>query len=121
MLDRVEAYVNYYFPQNKTEFYDDNFIKACLVYKFLCFNLLSKNLDINHIIYRLSDYRHCCNASSPALCNHLIFSLAFREFWKHYKKGRGCVYVINLPNSARLEVIGLLTGIIYWFFHKEVI
>lgn len=43
MLDRILAYVNYYFPQNKTEFYDDTFTKACLVYKFLCFNFISKN------------------------------------------------------------------------------
>ena len=118
MLDRIVAYVKYYFPQNETEFYDDNFIKACLIYKFLCFSLLSKNLDIIHIIYRLSDYRHCCNATSPVLCNHLIFSLAFREFWKHYHKGRGCVYVFNSP--FKNEVLGYVTGIVYWFFHRGV-
>ena len=50
MLERIVAYVRYYFPQSKTDFYDDNFIKACLVYKFLCFNLLNKNKDINNII-----------------------------------------------------------------------
>lgn len=97
MLNRAVSYVRYYFPQNKTPCFNDNFIKACLVYKFLCFELLSKNLDINQIVYRLSQYRHCCNSSSPVLCNHLIFSLAFREFWKHYKKGQGCVYVFNSP------------------------
>ena len=74
MLDRIVAYVNYYFPQNKTEFYDDNFIKACL---------------------------------------------AFREFWKHYHKGRGCVYVFNSP--FKNEVLGYLTGIVYWFFHRGVV
>ena len=39
MLDRIVAYVNYYFPQSKTDLYDNNFINACLVYKFLCFNV----------------------------------------------------------------------------------
>lgn len=39
MLDRIVAYVHYYFTENNTPCYDDNFIKACLVYKFLCFNL----------------------------------------------------------------------------------
>ena len=119
MLDRIVAYLNYYFPQNKTKFLDDNFIKACLVYKFLVFNFISKNLDINHIIYRLSEYRHCCNATSPVLSNHLIFSLAFREFWKLYHKGRGCVYVFNSP--FKNEVLGYLTGIVYWCFHRGVV
>ena len=50
MLDRIVAYVNYYFPENKTPCYDDNFIKACLVYKYLCFNLLNKNIDINYLL-----------------------------------------------------------------------
>ena len=50
MLERIVAYVNHYFPQNKREEYDDNFIKTCLVYKFLCYNLLSKNINIEEII-----------------------------------------------------------------------
>ena len=120
MLDRIVAYVNYYFPLNKTQFYDDNFMKACLVYKFFCFNFNSKNLDINHIIYRLSEYRHCCNATSPVLCYHLIFSLAFREFWKHYHKRRGCV-CIQLSIFKKNEVLGYLTGIVYWCFHRGVL
>ena len=43
MLDRIVAYVNYYFPQNKKEFYDDNFIKACLVTSF-CALILSQRI-----------------------------------------------------------------------------
>lgn len=120
MLDRIVAYVKYYFPQNKTEFYDDNFIKACLVYKFLCFNSLNKNIDINNIIHWFSDYRHSCRSSSPVLANYLIFSLAFREFWKYYHKGRGYVYVFESP-FKECETLGDLTGIIYWIFHKGVV
>ena len=120
MLERIVAYVRYYFPQSKTDFYDDNFIKACLVYKFLCFNLLNKNIDINNIIHWLSDYRHSCKATSPVLANHLIFSLAFNEFWKYYHKGRGYVYVIDTP-FKECETLGFLTGITYWIFHKGVV
>ena len=35
MIKSIVAYVNFYFPTYKTQFYCDNFIKACLVYQFL--------------------------------------------------------------------------------------
>ena len=35
MIKSVVTYVNFYFPMYKTQFYPDNFIKACLVYQFL--------------------------------------------------------------------------------------
>ena len=35
MMKSIIAYVNFYFPTYKTQSYSDNFIKACLVYKFL--------------------------------------------------------------------------------------
>ena len=40
MLDLITDFVNYYFKENKTEFYDDNFLKSCLVYKFLCSSII---------------------------------------------------------------------------------
>ena len=120
MLELIVAYVRYNFPQSKTDFYDDNFIKACLVYKFLCFNLLNKNIDINNIIHWLSFYRHSCKSTSTLLANHLIFSLVFREFWKYYNKGRGYVYAIETP-FKECETLGLLNGITYWIFHKGVV
>ena len=120
MLESIVAYVNYYFPSNKTQFYPDNFIKACLVYQFLYAKYFTQKLDINQIIYRLSDARHSCRSNSAVLANHLIFSLAFRAFWKQYRIGRGCVYTFNTP-FKEFEVLGYLTGIIYWCFHKGVI
>ena len=99
MLDRIVAYVNYYFPQSKTDFYDNNFIKACLVYKFLCFNLLSKNINIDDIIVigkaTFPKPPLVKSGVSAILVNHLIFSIAFKEFWKKYHKGRGSVYVFD--------------------------
>ena len=119
MINSIVAYVNFYFPTYKTQFYHDNFIKACLVYQFLYAKYFTQRLNLDQIIYRLSDWRHNCRSTSPILANHLIFSLAFREFRKHYQLGRGCVYTINTPLKS--EVLGYLTGIIYWCFHRGVI
>ena len=120
MIKSIVAYVNFYFPTYKTLFYPDNFIRSCLVYQFLFAKYFTQKLDINQIIYKLSDFRHNFRSISPILSNHLIFSLAFREFWKHYKLGRGCVYTFNSP-FKEFEVLGYLTGIIYWCFHRGVL
>ena len=120
MIKTIVAYVNFYFSTYNTQFYPDNFIKACLVYQFLYVKYFTQKLDINQIIYRLTDYRHSCRSDSPILANHLIFCLAFRSFWKHYHIGGGCVYTINTPFKES-EVLGYLTGIVYWCFHRGVI
>ena len=113
MINRIVSYVNFYFPSYKTQFYPDNFIKACLVYQFLYAKYFTQKLDLNQIIYRLTNYKHSCRSNSSIITNHLIFSLAFREFWKQYKLGRGCVYTVNTPFKES-EVLGYLTGIVYW-------
>ena len=45
-----------------------------------------------------------------------MFYQAFKSFYKQYKIGRGCVYVFDSPIKS--EVLGYLTGICYWIFHK---
>ena len=120
MIKSIVAYVNYYFPTYKTQFYPDNFIKACLVYQFLCAKYFTQKLYIKQINYRLSDARHSLRSNSAVLANHLIFSLAFRAFWKQYRMGRGCVYVANTP-FKKFEILGYLTGIVYWLFHRGVV
>ena len=120
MIKSVVAYVNYYFPSNKTKFYPDNFIKACLVYQFLHAKYFTQKLDIDQIIYRLTDARHSLRSNSPTLVNHLIFNLAFKACWKHYRSGRGCVYTFNTPFKES-EVLGYLTLIVYWIFHRGVV
>ena len=77
-------------------------------------------MDIDQIIYRLSDARHSLRSNSPSLTNHLISNLDFKAFWKHYRIGRGCVYVVNSPFKES-EVLGYLTGIVYWIFHRGVV
>ena len=119
MIKSIVAYVNFYFPTYKTQFYPDNFIKACLVYQFLYIKYFTQKLDIDQIIYRLTEARHYLTSDSNIITNHLIFSLAFRAFWKQYRIGRRCVYTFNTP-FKECEVLGYLTGIIYWFFHRGV-
>ena len=120
MIKSIVAYVNFYFPTYKTPFYCDNFIKACLVYQFLYAKYFTQKLDIDQIIYRLTEARHYLNSDSNIIKNHLIFNLAFKAFWKQYRIGRGCVYTFNTP-FKECEVLGYLTGIIYWFFHRGVV
>ena len=120
MIKSIVAYVNFYFPTYKTEIYPNNFIKACLVYQFLYVKYFTQKLDKEQIIYRLTEARHYLNSNSNIITNHLIFNLAFQAFWKHYHIGRGCVYAINTP-FKECEVLGYLTGIIYWFFHRGVV
>ena len=42
MLKEIVAYVNFLFPTAKSQFYDDNFIKACLVYQFYTQSILAE-------------------------------------------------------------------------------
>ena len=120
MIKTVVEYVNLYFPTYKTQFYPNNFIKACLVYQFLYAKYFSQKLEIDQIIYKLVEARHYLISDSNIITNHLIFSLAFKAFWKHSRIGRGFVYAINSP-FKECEVLGYLTGIIYWIFHKGII
>ena len=119
MLKEIVAYVNFRFPAAKTQFYNDNFIKACLVYEYLYAKYFNQVMDLNKIINKLSSYRHTIRTKSEILTNHLIFNLAFRAFWNHYKLGRGSVYVFD-SRIKENEVLGYLTGILYWVFHGGV-
>ena len=119
MIKSIVTYVNFYFPMYKTQFYPDNFIKACLVYQFLYEKYFTQKLDIDQIIYRLTEARNYLRSDSNIITDHLIFNLAFKAFWKQYRIGRGCVYTFNSP-FKECEVLSFLTGIIYWCFHKGV-
>ena len=120
MISTIVTYVNFYFPTYKTQFYSNNFIKACLVYQFLYAKYFTQKLDIDQIIFILTEARHYLNSDSNIITNHLIFSLAFKAFWKHYRIGRGCVYTFNTP-FKKCKVLGYLTGIVYWCFHRGVV
>ena len=114
MLKTIVEYVNFYFPTIKNINRPEDIIKTALVYRFLYEHYVKDTLDLKTIIYRLDYYP--IRSNSRIIKNHLIFHRAFKSFRKHYKTGRGCVYVFDCPIKS--EVIGYLSGIIYWFFHK---
>ena len=94
-------------------------LKLVLFTNFSMQSILHKPY-IDQIIYRLTEARHYLNSNSNIITNHLIFNLAFKAFWKHYRIGRGCVYTFNTP-FKECEVLGYLNGIIYCFFHRGVV
>ena len=111
MITTIKTYVYYYSPIYQTRFYCDNFIKSCLVYKYLHDKYFSSSIDFDQIIYRLTEARNSFRSNSAIMSNHLILSNAFRAFWKNYIMGLGCVYVVDTP-CQECEVLGLLTGIV---------
>ena len=119
MLKEIVAYVNFRFPSAKTQFYNDNFIKACLVHEYLYAKYFSQVMDLNRIINKLSADRHTIRTKSGILANHMIFNLGFRSFWNQYKLGRGSVYICD-NRFQENEVLGYLTGILYWLFNSGV-
>ena len=48
------------------------------------YGVIIQKLDINQIIYRLSEARHSLRSNSATLANHLISSLAFLETVSHW-------------------------------------
>ena len=117
MINTIVHYVNFYYPQYKHLPYTENLIKTTLIYRFLYETTFKKFIDIEKIIYKLEN--RSIKSSNPILNNHLMFYRAFKSFRKHYKVGRGCVYAFDSPINS--EVLGYLTGICYWIFHKGII
>ena len=116
MIKTIVNYVNFYYPYLKNLNYSENIIKTALIYRFLYETTFRKYLPVETIIYKLENIS--LNSDNSIIINHLIFYNAFKSFYKHYKLGRGCVYVFDSP--IRSEVLGYLTGIIYWIFHKGI-
>ena len=62
---------------------------------------MGKNININDIInVGIASYQKpptVKSGVSTILVNHLIFSIAFKKFWKKYHKGRGYVYLFDFP------------------------
>ena len=117
MISTTVHYVNFYYPLYKHLPYSENLIKTSLIYRFLYETTFKKNINMETIIYKLEN--RSIKSNNPTLNNHLMFYRAFKSFYKHYKLGRGCVYVFDSPVNS--EVLGYLTGIVYWFFHKGLI
>ena len=114
MLSTIVHYVNFYYPMLKDLEYTENVIKCALIYRYLYETTFKKHITIDEIVYKLEN--RSIKSDNSILNNHLIFYRAFKSFYKHHKRGRGSVYVFDSP--IRSEVLGYLTGIVYWIFHK---
>ena len=114
MINTIVNYVNFYYPTLKNLSYSKNIIKTALIYRFLYESTFKKHITLETIIYKIENIS--IRSNNRVLNNHLMFYTAFKSFYKHYKLGRGCVYVFNSPINS--EVLGYLTGILYWIFHK---
>ena len=115
MIKTIVNYVNFYYPiTKKNSDFSENTIKTALIFRYLYENTFKKNISLENIIYMLDFIP--VKTNSRVLNNHLIFYKAFKYFYNRYKTGRGCVYLFDSPIKS--EVLGYLTGILYWIFHK---
>ena len=128
MLKSLVNYVkyNYQFCENidspflsKDMDANESYIKSCLVYKNLYEIYNRSNITLKEIITIMDVTDFLFISYSPVLKNHLIFHHAFKTFWKRHKKGRPVVYVFY--TTFRSSVLGFVTGVLYWFFHKGVV
>ena len=115
MIKNIVNYTNFYYPTIKNIRYSEDIIKTALVYRFLYEHYIKDYISLETIIYKLDILP--IKSNSSIIKNHLIFHRAFKSFYKHYKTGRGCVYVFDSPIKS--EVLGYLIGILYWIFHKR--
>ena len=95
------------------------YIKSCLIYKYLYELYFRKNVPFNEVTTVMDTTDFVFISNSPVLKNHLIFHHAFKNFWKRHKKGRFYVYVFD--TTIKSSVLGFVTGVSYWFFHKGVV
>ena len=116
MINTIVNYVNFYYPTIKNIRYSEDIIKTALIYRYLYEHFVKDYITLETIIYKLDILP--IKSNSSIIRNHLIFHRAFKSFYKHYKAGRGSVYVFDSPIKS--EVIGYLTGILYWIFHKGI-
>ena len=114
MIKTIIQYVNFYYPTIRNIKCSEDIIKTALIYRFLYEHYVKDFISLETIVYKL-DY--CpIKSNSSIIRNHLIFHRAFKSFRKNYKAGRGCVYLFDSPIKS--EVLGYLTGILYWIFNK---
>ena len=99
MINTIVHYVNFYYPTLKNLNYSENLIKTALIYRFLYETTFKKHITLETIIYKLEN--RSTKSNNSILNNHLMFYRAF-------------------DSPINSEVLGYLTGIIYWIFHKGI-
>ena len=128
MIKTIIDYVNYHYQlcENIDSFLLTNnldtnecYIKSCLIYKYLYELYFRKNITLKEVMSLMDNSDFYFISSSNVLKNHLIFHYAFKNFYKNYEKGRSNIYIFD--NRIKSSIVGFLTGILYWFFHKGVV
>ena len=118
MIKSIIEYVKFYYKVMKNPPpYSEDIIKSALIFRYLYESYIKDTIPLETVIYYLNTLP--IKSDSIVIRNHLIFHRAFKTFYKKYKVGRGCVYLFDCPIKS--EVLGFLTGIIYWIFHKKII
>ena len=128
MLKSIIDYVKYHyqFCESIECFYLTNnlntnecYIKSCLIYKYLFEYYFRRNVALYEVMAVIDNTDFLFMMNSPVLKNHLIFHHAFKTFWRRHKKGRSEIYVFD--TTIRSSILGFVTGVVYWFFHKGVV
>ena len=129
MIKTIIDYVNYHYQlcENIDSFLltnnfntDEYYFKSGLIYKYLYELYFRNNITLNEVMSLMdlnSDFYFISN--SNVLKNHLIFHYAFKNVYQRYKKGRFNIYIFD--TRIKSSIVGFLTGILYWFFHKGVV
>ena len=128
MIKTIIDYVNYHyqFCENIDSFLltnnldtNESYIKSCLIYKYLYEIYLRKNITLREVMSMMDNTEFYFISNSSVLKNHLIFHYAFKIFYKKYKKGRFNIYIFE--TRIKSSIVGFLTRILYWLFHKGVV
>lgn len=117
MIKSIVEYVQYYYRQlKKPHTYSEDIIKSALIFRYLYESYIKDTIPLETIVYYLNTVP--IKSESRVIRNHLIFHRAFKTFRKKYKVGRGCVYLFDCPIKS--EVLGFLSGIIYWILKDNI-
>ena len=128
MIKTIIDYVNYHyqFCVNIDYFLLTNYldtkecyIKSYLIYKYLYKIYLRKNITLREVMSLMDNSDFYFISNSNVLKNHLICHYAFKNFYNKYEKGRFNIYIFDI--RIKSSIVGFLTGILYWFFHKGVV
>ena len=128
MTKTIIDYVNYHYQlcENIDSFLLTNnldtnecYIKSCLIYKYLYELYFRKKITLNEVMSFMDNSDFYFISNSSVLKNHLIFHYAFKIFYKKYEKGRYNIFIFD--TRIKSFIVGFLTGILYWFFHKGVV
>ena len=111
--------IDSFLPSNNNFDTNECYIKSCLIYKYLYELYFRKNITLREVMSLMDNSDFYFISNSNVLKSHLIFHYALKNFYKKYKKGRFNIYIFD--TRIKSSIVGFLTGILYWFFHKGIV